>query len=427
MAAGFAIRLVVWFAYKPAIDPDTASYVELASRIRSLNFSGWDGGRTPMYPLLILFSGLNFDALRLFQGLLGIATAALLTLLVYGRTGNSMLAGLGGLLFALNLGQVSFESTFLSESLCTFFLVGSILIFRRIWTRKTFRWGEMAALSATAGVTALTRPMFAFLAPLYFVFLATSGRRSSLSLNERSKALAAFAAPAAVLLLGWCLVNWYTVGYFSLDTIVGFGLSNQSGEFIGLAPDKYAAIRDPYMRAAARQAAETGSHFEPIFDAAPEIYRRTGWNEVQLSRELTRMSIELFVAHPLLYAKGVARAWLGFWSPGAYWLRDHFSGPVSWETVFGAWSLQKPVYTGLNILFVLIAAWALTSVFRGRGYCSFDLCMISLVLTASLVQAMMELGENSRYSVPTFPVVVYVVLAWVSKMNAETRAPRMPL
>jgi hypothetical protein len=412
---GAAARLAHGLICAPGVHPDTPDYVELARRIAAVNFAGWDGWRTPVFPLLLLLCRFDFSAVRLVQSLLGIATAAIISVLIFQRTGSSMLALLGGLAYAFDLGQISFESLVMTGALCTFLVVASVLIFARIVLAhpggRAAGAGWHVVLGFVAGAAALTRPLFLFLAPLYLIALLSIGRRRG-TLREHSKGLGALAAPASALIFGWCLFNWFTAGYLGPTSTTGFTLSYQSGRFISLAPDKYAAIREPYIRAMKQEIAATGKYgdSDTIFLAAPEIYRKTGWTKVQLSRELTAMSLEMFAEHPLLYARGVWRAWMRFWEPRGEWDPEQFSDWRQRIFLKRLWALERLPLIAVNLLFLFAAArWLIQWILHRRPW-DFDLSLASVVLAASLVQAAMELGANSRFSVPTVPLVICVAM-----------------
>jgi hypothetical protein len=413
--AGAAARLGFLLMTAVAIDPDTASYVELARHLRTMNFAGWDGSRTPLFPLFLLLSRVDFTVVRIVQSVLGMTVALMLTIMVLQKTSSARLAAVAGVAYAIDLGQMSFESAVMAEALCTFVLMASVLQYARIYSKHSLSGrvesGDCAVLGALAGATALTRPLYALLVPVYLAaLLALNGLRKE-PWHEPIKRVAALATPAFALIVGWCVFNWCTVGYFGLMSTMGFGLSNQSGEFIELAPKEYRAISGPYLRAMKRQEAATGTHFEAIFEAAPEIYRETGWSDIQLSRELTKMSLQMFAAHPLLYARGVLRAWVRFWDPCAYFTPEQFRNGSSATLVKNLWYSQKLMLAMTNFAFILIAAWIGVRVLAGRQSLDLDCWITAIVLVASFVQAAMEFGENSRYSVPTVPLVFYVVVA----------------
>jgi hypothetical protein len=411
------VRLI-GFAFPPNIYNDTEGYVRLAQRFQTLRLVGYDGMHTPIYPLLLAMAGLNFRIVTFLQNIMGIATAAMLFSMIYRRTNSAAFALIGGIILCLDVVELGFEQAILTETLATFLLILSAFKLQRMLPGSDAGWQDYAILGALAGLTGLTRPLYVYLAPLYLIFLAIRYRRASIPKAH----LAIFGAVAGGLLLGWSFVNWWNVGYFGISTQMGFGLSNQSGPFIELAPDQYAAIRDPYLRARSKQIADTGTHVNTIYRAWPEIRQETGYDDVQLLREVTRMSLQLFASHPILYARGVSRAWLGFWHPplshGMPFLGGHFRGIYPGSPSF-TWlgrlfnaiqSKEIPLLMALNCVFLLSAVVSILQVLSREMSLDVDQLAIAIVLTASAIQAMVEFGENGRFAVPTFPLVVYTVV-----------------
>ncbi len=318
LLVGAAVRAIL-LNYPPWFFQDTPTYVDLARRIRTWRMTGYQGHVTPLYPLFLLLGGMNPYVVHFSQNLLGIAIASILFAMVYRRTRSVAFAVIAGVIYNVDLSQLGFEQCFLTETLCTFLLILSVFVFQWMVLERKFGWRAHVILGTLAAMTCLTRPLYACLAPLYFIFLALIRRRAPLRLGDLIRGLSSFAAPAGVLLLGWCLLNWWTVGSFGLTTRNGANMTSISGGFIELGPPKYANIRDPYLRARAKEIAERGYYCNTIFRAYPEILAETGYTVLQLDRELTRMSLELFAAHPVLYAEAVGRAWMGFWEPWLYW------------------------------------------------------------------------------------------------------------
>lgn len=428
LIAGVVRAIALWLP--PYVFPDSGGYLYLGYRFWKLRFAGYDGMRTPVYPLFLLFAGGNLYVVRFLQHLLGIAIAAMLFAMVYRRTRSTSFALVAGALYGVDLSQLFLERSILSETVCTFLLTLSAVVFQWIVLGRKFGRREYAILGTLTALTGLTRPIYSYLAPLYFVLIAIEPPRSLRALEARAERVArltSFAAPAGGLLLGWCLFNWLNIGYFGLSTEIGFSLLNHSGAFIELAPDKYAAIRDPYLKSRALNIAATGSHVNAIFKAEDEILKRTGYSQLQLLRELTRMSLELFAAHPMLYAQGVMRGWLGFWRPRLFRgqpflggsLLSAFRGPRSrggvLERSFAAIGVREiRALAWVNLIFLASTVWIGARFMMRREPWGFDLSAIAIVLAASLSQAMVEFGDASRFSVPTAPLVLYtvIVLSW---------------
>ena len=75
------LRLAIILIY-PAVEfADTGGYRLLAQQLTSLNFSGYEGFRTPVYPLILAVCGLNWDLVRVVQFLFGVSISAMLFIL----------------------------------------------------------------------------------------------------------------------------------------------------------------------------------------------------------------------------------------------------------------------------------------------------------------------------------------------------------
>ncbi len=330
------------------------------------------------------------------------------------------------------MSQLSLERAILSETLCAFMVTLTVMAFQRMLLERNFGPRACAILGTLAALTGLTRPLYAYLAPLLFILLVMPSAQVSVARGERVRRLTSFAAPAGGLLLGWCLFNWMSIGYFGLTTEIGLSLLNHSGAFIELAPDKYAAIRDPFLKS---RAINGGSQVNAYFGAQDEMLKRTGYTQLQLMSALTKMSLELFAAHPILYAKGVIAGWLGFWRPPLPRWRPFYAGSVEDALQAPAPADDAPeralARTGnreiralvwVNLMFLASAAWLAVRFAMGREPWGFDLSVITIVLAAALFQAMVEFGDASRFSAPTAPLVLYTVAVSGWRLLAASRA-----
>ena len=85
VAISAAVRGVLIFNFRARASWDTDGYILAARAIASLNFSQYDGKRTPIYPLLMLLGGMDWDVIRWMQALLGIANGCLMFAIVWCR------------------------------------------------------------------------------------------------------------------------------------------------------------------------------------------------------------------------------------------------------------------------------------------------------------------------------------------------------
>jgi hypothetical protein len=412
--------LLLWQFYQPIEFPDTGTYMAVARQLSEMDFSGYTGARTPVYPLLLLLAGFDPGVVWVIQSSLGVGIAAVLFVAAIRSGWPVVAASLAGFAPAISLNQLFWEANLLNETLAAFLLVVSVLLLCGI-ARGTARLTDGLWLGGVAGLVVLTRPMYIYLGPLYAVLIGLAlGRRGR-------RAMAGFACAFAVLVVGWAGFNGVTVGHFGLTTLAGYNLSQHSGGFIELAPDRYAVIRDAYLthRQAKLRAGQT--HSMVIWSAREEIKRRTGLSDLELSAELTRMSMELFARHPALYLASAMRAWSRFWAVPSYWRPEHIASETLRGVLVTAWRVQRWLLRGANVaLLVLALGWVLLRagpVRTREKWLEWPIAATAVVLTGSGVQALLEFGENDRYSMPTQPLVLAIVVlaAYAVVLTASRR------
>lgn len=409
IAISALVRLLVVLNFRARASWDTDGYILAARSIASLDFSQYDGKRTPIYPLLMLLAGMDWDVVRWVQSLLGIAIASILFAITWSRTRSAAASFVVGFLSSIALSELLFEQVIYSETLCTFWIVLSLLAYART-SEAAGKW-DYALLGISAALAGMTRPMFLFLGPLYFCFMLIHERPLKLRLLRDAR-LALVLAPTLVLALGWSAVNKHTVNYFGVTTTTGYNLSNHSGAFMEFAPPQYSKIADIYLRYRAWQIPRMGSQTMTIWYAESEIKRTTGLSTAELSKQLTRMSLEMFAEHPTLYLESVARSWVRFWGFGLYHYVRFFKGSTG-STVYALLLVFGSLQLGINVMFLVIAAYSIARWMRGWANFDFDLAVVAIVLTASVLQAFMEYGENVRYLAPLVPLTIYTVATFV--------------
>jgi len=419
LVAGSAIRLGLLAVYSPVAYPDTESYMAVARSIVAGDFSQYEARRTPGYPLVLALAGLSPGRVWWLQSLMGLAISALLFYLVLSLTGRPGLAALGGMAYSLNLAQLFFEANLIAETTATLAItaVGVLcfIAYRRIRDGRRV-WPWLLVLGLSAAFATLTRPQFVFLPVM---IAATVGYaafvRARLGWRSAGHVAVTFLTPV-VAILGFCGFNYVTAGSFTLSTQTGIYLMDHAIAFIELAPDRYATIRDIYVRQRDEKLARRGLH-NAVWEGLPEAMAATGLSLPAISREFARMSIEMFVRHPVRYARGVLQAWLEFWPAPIYWQPAMLRLPGAAPVLQRAWRLEQPVLRLMNAIFVgLVATVAISPTLRRRLHWDLELTTLSIiVLMTSVVQAVAIWAENARYAVPVQSLVVVVVLCTAAR------------
>src|SRR5689334_8550462 len=88
-ALAVAVRIVLAAIYRPHIQPDSPGYLAVAQRIWDGSFAGFNGGRTPGYPLLLVAAAMNLYVVWFIQAAMGIAVTLMLFDLIVRRTGSA--------------------------------------------------------------------------------------------------------------------------------------------------------------------------------------------------------------------------------------------------------------------------------------------------------------------------------------------------
>ncbi|ABA58415.1 hypothetical protein Noc_1953 [Nitrosococcus oceani ATCC 19707] len=399
------VRVFLWIVYAPVIWPDTGTYLQLAGELVRLDFSEYDGTRTPVYPLLLLLAGKNPFGVWFLQSVLGVSASLLLFVLVFEQTRKVSLAFSAGTIHSLALNELLFEANLLTESVSSFLLIFSVFIFSKLLVSERKFWPAVG-LGGASSLLALTHPLFAFVGPLY-ILLAILFFRGRNRICIPLIVLLCFALPVS----GWIGFNKITLDYAGITTFMGYNLSNHSGGFIERAPPS--KLRDIYLRYREKKVKQSGNHSMTIFEAKGEIMAATGLSHVDLSRKLARLSLQLFVEHPALYLQSVFKSWVSFWVAPNYWKPTKIISPTVAASLERLWWVEQGLIRVMNLLFIFFAAGLIVKVALFQGYAEpalrVPLVITVLIIVTSLVQALFEYG-NTRYSIPTQSLMITFIL-----------------
>ncbi len=426
---GALLRGLLLSGYSPASYPDTGTYITAARDLLSGDFTLGQGRRTPGYPLLIALVGEDPRHIVMAQMAAGLAVSLMLYLIALRMTQRPGLAFAIGLSYHLNLQQLFLEGALVTEPLTTLLLAAMVATLLAALQR--LRQGRTAApFVLGAGVLAaaaiMVRPQFIFLPlllPLLVVYAVSALRWPTPRAWSHG---ALILLPSVLAVLGWSAVVQAKTGYFTMSTQSGIGLVNHSVEFIELAPERYATVRDILLKYRAERRAAAGHAGNTIWYALPEIRQATGWTLPEASREMHKMSTEMFAEHPVRYALSVARPWVEFWTVPIIWETSQISPPWLVRPLEALWWVQHKLLRLSNLLFVLLVAAVLVSQHARRAV-QWDLsatAISALVMASSLLQAMADRGAGSRYAVTTQALVLLVVLVSASRWRGGRAAGR---
>ena len=415
----FALLERLWLAraYAPIEYGDTGSYFRSAAVLARGSLDGYDGTRVPGYPLFVAMMGLDPERVWLGQMALGLGITLLLYLWTLRATGKAGLGALVGGLYNLIPGQFLFEANLLTETLTAFLVILSLFIVHLL--KGVARPRVAGALSVLAGIAAggaglvriLFYPLVLWLLP--FVWAGGVG-----SWKARLGRTALVAAPAAILLGGWVAFIDISYGFLSPSTMGGYNLVQHTGVFFEYLPDEYAPLRDTYLKYRDARLAERGDQTNTIWEAIPELSEVTGLGFYDLSRELQKASLLLIREHPDLYARNVALGWVNFWKAPVYWEADQLESSAA-RNLLTRWAgAGRALCLVANAAYLLLMG-LLPFPIRRLGGLRRDadwLMSAGLIAVASVLQTLLDHGDNPRFLVPLQMVVIMTVVVAIYRV-----------
>lgn len=426
LALAICARLAFASIFPPLAAPDTASYLKTA-KIFTGDFSGYDGFRTPLYPfVLFLFDG-NFQAVALFQHLLGLLTCLLIFQIFSSIFQNESIGFAAGLSHALNPGQIVVERAMLTEATAALLVTASTLVLLHSLQKKNNFL--LCLLTGTLGaLAALVKPLYLFLPVLFSIFIA--GRTFLSRERKISLAVSRFMAailPAVIILGAWSLFNQNKTGYFGITTISGFSLISHTGSYIELAPERYDTIKKIYLKHREIRIREAGEYSNVIWLAREELMEKTGMDFLELSGKLNEISRYLVLHHPLKYFKSFLRSIVPFWRPAWYTGQGGIRAALgSGDTAMVALVVSYvALHLGLTAVFLLFPLiYLLYRPLRKLVAFNYKLAAVyAIVFTAAFSQAAMIYGDNSRYKLPVEPLMLAAAVAIIFSLIRALKFP----
>jgi hypothetical protein len=417
------IRVALLLTYSPVEYGDSGSYLRLGEALLGIGVRGYDGTRVPGYPLFLAAFGLDPGRIWLGQMALGLLISVMLFGLMRLLTGSPVQGFLLGALYDLLPGQILFESNLLTETLTTFLVVLTVLIFAFYaasgsLSKKTWLLPLLGLVAASIG---MVRPLFFPVTVLMLlgVWIATPGK-----MRRKVQALALYAIFPLLIQGGWLIYMRSDWNVLSPTAMGGYSLVQHTGGYFEYLPDEYAAIRDTYIEYRDRQVAERGVQTNAIWDAIPAISKASGLGFYDLSREMGRLSWMLIREHPDLYLRNVARGWVDFWKAPAYWKPGNFDLSALRVGVGALANAGRALSISANFLFILFSTgWAISR--RVRSWIRMDAVIgmsAGMVWLISIVQTLLDHGDNPRFLVPLQMIVFITVLAGLRSLFVSRRA-----
>jgi hypothetical protein len=452
-AVGFLTRLLMILLYQPVAYGDTPSYWRLAETVLH-RFNGYDGTRTPGYPVFLALAGSD-QHVWLVQLVLGMITTLLIFFIGWKLTDKAWFGGILSLAHTLNLGQLFFESTLLTESLTTFLMIVTMAGVTVWLVYPKYRQPWLAFLLGLASTaTLLVRPLFIYLPFYLLLFIWVAPRLTSTHASfagevvtaietqpvRRSARLLngiALLVPVLLLLGGWVSFIHKNFGEWSFSTMAGYNLIQHTGNYFEYVPDEYASLRDVYIKYRDEHIALYGTQTNAIWDAIPEMSKVSGYSFYALSRVLARISIDLILKHPILYLKNAASGWWMFWRVPVYWSADALRYPWLAGGAKLIVLLERVLIFLCNLVFIIASiAFAIIEFISAIRHkpsplpirrtsppvYAFLWMLLGNIWIASILQTLLDHGDNPRFLVPLQSLVVMWVALFFLQIAGARQA-----
>jgi 4-amino-4-deoxy-L-arabinose transferase-like glycosyltransferase len=336
--------------------------------------------------------------------------------MAFRRTRHGLCSLLVGLTCSLIPEVLVYESLVMTETLTNFFLVTALWLFTRYDGAGESDSRYPLALGSIVALAGLTRPLMICLVPVYYCFLVPPWPPARIFRREAMKKTVFFALPVIVLILGWCGFNYFNNGYFSPTTRAGQQLMDQVDPYVDLAPDRFAVLRDIWLQFRRQGLTHPNGTLEDVYEVVlPEMERRTGKTSIQICHELTSLALYLEIHHPLLCLRRAEQSWIQFWgepSPDeAAWLMGGKIGLSAFANPLANFLVREVKAAFLLLAFLSVPC----ALFRLKVFTKLEYLIFALASWCSIFAAFTEFGENRRFCVPFYMLIIYTLLTrgWV--------------
>jgi hypothetical protein len=421
---GVLARVLVAICYsnQVSIFNDTESYTPLAERLAEFNLKGYNGLRTPGYPLLLTIAGIQFDSVVYIQALLGILSSILLYKTSLKLIKHIPLALINGLSLSFFLHVLFYERAILTETLTLFSLVVCLWYIVHIDFFKPKQKGTITnvqslLLGVLIAVVFLIRPMFIVITPLVIVCFLIGYRH--LKFSKMLIQVILIGMPAIVSYQAWSMLNFQNTGYKSVTAFSGMNLAQSCVYFVDNANDTDAELRDLYVRKRDSVMHANGNVSMSIWRVYEELKAKENITVAELSQRFDPMNKELIKNNLLPYSKQVGISWIHFWDEYILWNYSKFKYNIPKWVLSGTWLyVQRPLLFIINSAFFIISLLMIVRRIRKKDlYLTFYFFCILLILGSSLGQALVIYGNNGRFSFPFIPFIILVTSHFLYKKN----------
>jgi 4-amino-4-deoxy-L-arabinose transferase-like glycosyltransferase len=418
-----AVRLLIFFVFynHVTIYPDSSGYLDLAGRLINFDLSGYEGFRSPGYPLLLALASNNTFIIVLIQFLLGSISSVFWYLSLKNFNFPKRLSFLIAMCTALLLNVIFFETAVLVEGLTLFWMAILVYILSRGYFKKSNIKTEII-LSVLLGVLVLIKPFYAFLPFLiYGIYLLKNWKFKTLF----SKKLIIFICPL-IAYFGWSYVNKINTGHFVSTTYFGLNTAQNVVRFAEKTPEKYNWISEPYVHYREKAKRKNSNIAMSIWAA----YNAGAFSEKDLdfpdlSAEMGKFARAAIKENPSDYLNQVIfYSFVNFWKPTIMWNYNSFDIEKSNKAFVLIWRIQFYLLFAVRLLFLIVTPFIIFKAIK-KHRISILFTLATIIWTTSILQAVVTYGSNARFSFPFEFMMIFVVAFYMFEFYERQIKPKL--
>lgn len=406
------IKISILLIYNQvSLFPDSEGYLELSNKLGSGSLSGYNGERSPGYPFLLFIVNNNLNFVVYFQMILGLINSILVFKILKLLKFKTSFAFLISLFFSTLLHVVFYETSILTETF-TLFLIHliTIVLIDDYFSNKLIYKDILVGL--LLGTVVLTKPFYIFIPFIIYGFNVLKDFNFKGVISKRMVILLF----PIIAFFGWSYVNKINTGYFVPTTYYGFNKAQVCVSFAEKAPAKYKKISEIYVKYRTLEIQNNGNISMTIWRAYDELLAKTGFTFLELSNELNNYSSATIKANPKDYLLQVGISFWDFWRTSICWNLENFKTTQYQNTFSFVWEMQHYVLRLFKILFLISIPITFITFLKDRIITT-SVVLSTLILAASILQAAVVYGTNSRFSFPFEFLMLIVVFLTCSRFH----------
>lgn len=403
--------------------PDSEGYIMLSEYLLNFDLNGYDGTRSPGYPILIFLAFGSQKILILYQFAIGITTSVFLYKILLKQQFSSKLSLYISLFIESFLHVYFYETAILVEIFVLFFIT---LIFHQLANGYLDKkdWKIDVLMGYLLGYLVLIKPFYIFLPFLIYGFSVIKNFHVKRIINQK---IIVLLFPLFAY-LGWSYVNKINTGHFVSTSFLGLNLAQNCVNFAEKTTPEYQWIGDIYAKYRVQNSAENDTIKKDInkhdiamtiWDAREELLAKKNNSFPDLSNDLGKYAIATIKKNPIQYAKQViSQSWFDFWKTSIYWNYTEFLVPFSNKICIVIWYAQSVILLFFKFAFLALSPYYIIIFFKTRKI-SFEFIATTTILATSILQALATYGTNSRFSYPFEFLMIIIVLSFIRKYISE--------